>query len=168
MKSAEELRIISQSPEKTHELGRRLGALIEKPMIIAMNGDLGSGKTAFIRGLARGLDVPGNFYITSPTYTIINEYPGRFRLFHVDLYRVNHPDELDEDTGFEEILGGEGVVAIEWAERLAGEDFSPDVNIEIRTTGPSERLFILKFYGPDIMNLVKGLKNIPTDKQARF
>jgi len=153
----EELRIISRSPEETEALGRRIGALIETPLIIAMTGDLGSGKTAFVKGLARGLEVPEAFTVTSPTYTLINEYPGRFRLFHVDLYRITHPGGL-EDTGFEEILGEDGVVAIEWSERLTDDDFVPDMIIAIRTTGPTERLFAIKFYGPDTANLLKGLK----------
>lgn len=151
------LHFTSRSPEDTHRLGRLTGEAIDKPLIIAFTGDLGSGKTAFIKGLAEGLDVPPTFYITSPTFTIINDYPGRFRLFHVDLYRVADPMELEE-IGFEEILGGAGVVAIEWAERLEDEDIDFQMNVSIDTTGPEERKFTIFFYGPDDANLVDAIK----------
>lgn len=150
--------ITTRSQEETHELGRRIGKTIDAPLAIALTGDLGSGKTALIKGLAEGLDVPPEYYVTSPTYTIVNEYPGRFRLFHLDLYRISDPLEL-EDIGFDDILGGIGVVAIEWAERLEAEDFSPDVVIHMLADGPTARQVSIFFYGPATANLVEGLKN---------
>ncbi|MGM0454254.1 MAG: tRNA (adenosine(37)-N6)-threonylcarbamoyltransferase complex ATPase subunit type 1 TsaE [Thermodesulfobacteriota bacterium] len=151
------LTIQTESEEQTRALGRALGRYIDRPVTIALTGDLGSGKTALIKGLASGLDVAAQYAVTSPTYNIVNEYPGRLRLFHVDLYRLSAPEELD-DIGFEEIVSGEGVVAIEWAERTAGEAFSPDIVIAIEARGTSERRFGLFFYGPDNTNLVQGIK----------
>ncbi len=152
-----EFHISTRSPEETHELGCRIGKLINTPLVIALTGDLGSGKTALIKGLAEGLEVPSEYYVTSPTYTIVNEYPGRFRLFHLDLYRISDPLEL-EDIGFDDILGGTGVVAIEWAERLENENFSPDMVIRMLSSGPIARQISIFFYGPTAANLVEGLK----------
>lgn len=151
------LTIETETEDQTRGLGQYLGRHIDRPVTIALTGDLGSGKTALIKGLAIGLDVPEEYAITSPTYTIVNEYPGRLRLFHVDLYRLSDVEELD-DIGFEEILAGEGVVAIEWAERLAGEPFAPDIAIAIEARDTSGRRFCLFFYGPDHTNLVDGIK----------
>lgn len=125
-----ELRITTRSLEETRALGHALGAYIESGIAIALTGDLGSGKTAFVQGLARGLDVPERFYITSPTYTLINEYSGRLRLFHIDLYRIGDIDE-PADLGFEEIFDGSAVVAVEWAGILPEEFLSECLSLEL-------------------------------------
>jgi tRNA threonylcarbamoyladenosine biosynthesis protein TsaE len=107
---------ITRSPEETAALGRALGATLTAGAVVLLFGDLGAGKTAFVKGLAEGLDVPAD-EVSSPTFTIIQEYRGgRLPLFHVDLYRLNHPREVD-DLGLDEIAA-EGVMAIEWAEKL--------------------------------------------------
>jgi tRNA threonylcarbamoyladenosine biosynthesis protein TsaE len=80
----------TRSPEDAHYLGKTIGRQINAGTVIALTGDLGSGKTTMVQGLARGLEVPEDYYITSPTYTLINEYPGRHSLYHVDLYRLEH------------------------------------------------------------------------------
>ncbi len=151
------LTIRTESEEQTHLLGRTVGTHIDRPVTIALTGDLGSGKTTLVKGLASGLDVPAQYAVTSPTYTIVNEYPGRLRLFHVDLYRLHDATELD-DIGFDEILGSDGVVAIEWAERMAGEAFAPDIAIAIEARDTFRRRFCLFFYRPDHTNLVDGIK----------
>jgi tRNA threonylcarbamoyladenosine biosynthesis protein TsaE len=110
------IQITTHSVTETQQVGQTLGAGIHQAIIIALTGDLGSGKTAFVQGLAKGLDVSEK-YITSPTFTLINEYPGRHPLFHVDLYRIENVPELEE-IGLDEILQAEAVIAIEWAERL--------------------------------------------------
>ena len=117
------------SPAETQLLAEKLGRLLRSGDVVALVGDLGSGKTLFSQGLARGLQVPETFYITSPTFAIINEYPGRIPFYHLDLYRVAGAKEFSE-LGLEEILYGQGAVAIEWAERL-GEDL-PEVRLEVR------------------------------------
>ncbi|MGD2269929.1 MAG: tRNA (adenosine(37)-N6)-threonylcarbamoyltransferase complex ATPase subunit type 1 TsaE, partial [Desulfobacterales bacterium] len=79
-----QIQIISHSPEETRKLGRKLGKQLKAGAIIALTGDLGSGKTVFVQGLASGLDVSNDYYITSPTFTLINEYMGRYSFYHVD------------------------------------------------------------------------------------
>jgi tRNA threonylcarbamoyladenosine biosynthesis protein TsaE len=116
--------ITTDSVDETRKLGEIIGAAASAGTVLALSGDLGSGKTSFVQGLARGLGVPDDYYITSPSYTLINEYPGRFPLFHVDLYRLT--DSVDiEDIGLYEMLDDDGVVAIEWAERM-GENLPPN------------------------------------------
>ena len=109
-------RFITNSPEETEALGARLARALEPGAVVAFTGDLGAGKTAFVRGLARGLDVRDR--VTSPTFTIVNEYEGgRLPLFHFDLYRLGCADELF-DIGWEDYLARGGVCAVEWSERM--------------------------------------------------
>src|SRR5210317_235824 len=126
--SDKHIQITTHSVTETQKLGQALGATLEQAVIIALNGELGSGKTAFVQGLAKGLDVSDKYYITSPTFTLINEYPGRHRLFHVDLYRIENVTELEE-IGLDEILQAEAVIAIEWAERLLAEMLSSHLEL---------------------------------------
>lgn len=107
--------IISRSTEETQQLGKKIGELLTKKTIIALTGELGTGKTAFIQGLAQGLEVEGA-YITSPTFTLVNHYIGRLHLFHVDLYRLDDEQSF-EDIGIDDILDSDGVIAIEWADK---------------------------------------------------
>ncbi|MDM8550203.1 tRNA (adenosine(37)-N6)-threonylcarbamoyltransferase complex ATPase subunit type 1 TsaE [Desulfobacterales bacterium HSG2] len=123
---------------ETRELGKKIGTSLTAGTILALTGDLGSGKTSFVQGLARGLGVPDEYYITSPTYTLINEYPGRCPLFHVDLYRLEGPDDAEE-IGLSEILCSDGVVAIEWAERLSGETLGEHIAIDFEILDDESR-----------------------------
>ena len=128
----------TKSPEQTQSLAEQLGRLLQPGDVVALVGELGSGKTLFSQGLARGLGVPKNFYITSPTFAIINEYPGRVPFYHLDLYRVSNRAELSE-LGLEEILYGLGAVAIEWAERL-GQDLPVErLEVHLKFLGEEER-----------------------------
>ena len=107
---------ITNSPEETEALGAALAAQLQPGTVIAYRGDLGAGKTAFTRGLARGLGVTER--VTSPTYTIVNEYTGgRMPLFHFDMYRLGSSEELF-DIGWEDYLGRGGVCAVEWSENV--------------------------------------------------
>ena len=109
-------RFITNGPEETEALGARLARALEPGAVVAFTGDLGAGKTAFVRGLARGLGVRDR--VTSPTFTIVNEYEGgRLPLFHFDLYRLGCADELF-DIGWEDYLARGGVCAVEWSERM--------------------------------------------------
>lgn len=111
------MRIITDSPEQTEAVGERLGRSLRGGEIIAYRGGLGAGKTAFTRGLARGLGIA--MRVTSPTYTIVNEYTGgRLPLFHFDMYRLGSSDELF-DIGWEDYLARGGVCAVEWSENVA-------------------------------------------------
>lgn len=124
--------IITTSEEETSAAGARLGESLEPGSVVLLYGDLGAGKTAFVRGLARGLGGSDD-EVTSPTFTIVQEYPGRVTLYHVDLYRLEER-EVD-DLGLEELVLGDGVVAIEWAERWRGR---PDDAIEVRIEDAGE------------------------------
>ncbi len=112
------IQITSRSINETQNLGQKLGGWINQPLVIALTGDLGSGKTAFVQGLASGLEVPAEYYITSPTFTLINEYPGRYPLVHVDLYRLEDIHDF-EDLGLDDLMYDQAVIAIEWADKLS-------------------------------------------------
>ena len=108
---------ITNSPEETEAIGAALAEALEPGAVIASRGDLGAGKTAFPRGLARGLGYTDS--VTSPTYTIVNEYlGGRLPLFHFDMYRLRSTDDL-WDIGWEDYLDRGGVCAVEWSENVA-------------------------------------------------
>jgi tRNA threonylcarbamoyladenosine biosynthesis protein TsaE len=109
----------STSPEETEALGRRLGAILSPPALLLLNGDLGAGKTCFVRGLARGLDVAADEPVTSPTYALMHHYQGRHDLYHFDLYRLTGWGDLHE-IGFDEYVESDKIVVVEWAERAAG------------------------------------------------
>jgi tRNA threonylcarbamoyladenosine biosynthesis protein TsaE len=113
---------ISTSVDETQALGRRLGERLAAGSVVLLYGDLGVGKTAFVRGLAEGLGADPD-EVSSPTFTIVQEYRGRLPLYHADLYRLQAGPET-EDLGLEELVTLGGVLAIEWAERFggAGED----------------------------------------------
>ena len=110
------MEFITHSPEETEQVGAALGRVLTAGTVIAYRGDLGAGKTAFTRGLARGLG--SRMAVTSPTYTIVNEYiDGRLPLFHFDMYRLASSDDL-WDIGWEDYLDRGGVCAVEWSENV--------------------------------------------------
>ena len=120
----------TNSEQETEELGARLAERLEPGAVIAFTGDLGAGKTAFTRGLARGLGISDR--VTSPTFTIVNEYEGgRLPLFHFDMYRLGSSDELF-DIGWEDYLARGGVCAVEWSENVSGALEEGSVLVEIR------------------------------------
>ncbi len=107
---------ISHSPADTESLGEQFGRAAQRGLVIALTGDLGAGKTQFVRGVARGLGCTGRVH--SPTFTLVNEYGGgRLKLFHLDLYRLETPEQL-LTAGIEEFLAPDGVSVVEWAERI--------------------------------------------------
>jgi tRNA threonylcarbamoyladenosine biosynthesis protein TsaE len=109
--------LISHSPAETEALGEQFGRAAKPGRVIALSGDLGAGKTQFVRGLARGLGIATRVH--SPTFTLANEYGGgRLKLFHLDLYRLETPEQI-WSAGIEEYLALEGVAVIEWFERIA-------------------------------------------------
>ena len=124
------MELLSHSPEDTEDIGARLAEQLEPGAVVAFTGDLGAGKTAFTRGLARGLGIPDR--ITSPTFTIVNEYEGgRLPLFHFDMYRLGSADELF-DIGWEDYLRRGGVCAVEWSENIADALEEDAVRVDIR------------------------------------
>lgn len=117
------------SAAETRALGEKLAPLLKPGDVICLNGDLGAGKTAFSQGVARGLGVTDP--VTSPTFTLINEYQGRLPLYHFDVYRLGGPEEM-EDLGYEEYFYGRGVCLIEWAQLV--EDVLPEDRLDITLT----------------------------------
>ena len=135
--------VITSSPEQTWQIGQLLGKLLDAGDTVCLYGDLGAGKTNFTYGIAQGLDVPEQ-YITSPTFTFVNEYQGRVPLYHIDLYRLKDPDEL-EHIGFDEYLESDGVTVIEWAERA--EDELPVESLSVYLTYVDEKSREIGFLG---------------------
>lgn len=109
------MKVVSRSAQETQALGERLGARLGRGDVVACIGALGAGKTCFLQGLARGLGVMTD--VTSPTFVLVNQYLGRLPVYHVDAYRTGSLTEL-VDLGLEEMLHGEGVTVIEWADKL--------------------------------------------------
>jgi tRNA threonylcarbamoyladenosine biosynthesis protein TsaE len=146
---------VSGSPEETEALGENIARLLwknrpesgDRPpgsgLVIALKGGLGAGKTCLVKGIARGLDVSET--ITSPTYTIVSEYPARLNglaipLYHIDAYRLTGDDDF-ENTGAAEYLGGQGIAIIEWSERIPRSIPADAISIAIEITGPQSRIF---------------------------
>ena len=126
----------TNSPEETEQLGAALGRIVRPGTVIAYRGDLGAGKTAFTRGLARGLGCRET--VTSPTYTIVNEYlGGRLPLFHFDMYRLASSDDL-WDIGWEDYLDRQGVCAVEWSENVP-EAMTGALTVRIEKLGDTVR-----------------------------
>ena len=127
---------ITNSPEETEALGERLAKVLRPGTVLAYQGDLGAGKTAFTRGLARGLGY--REAVTSPTYTIVNEYlGGRLPLFHFDMYRLRSDDDL-WDIGWEDYLDRNGVCAVEWSENVP-EAMAGALTVNIEKLGDTAR-----------------------------
>ena len=148
---------ISRSPAQTRHLGQCLGAAAFASVVLVLKGDLGSGKTVFVQGLAHGLGLPADAYVTSPSYTLVNEYPTRHRLYHVDLYRLDGPADA-ADIGLDDALGSDGVIAIEWADRL-GDDLPSDyICIALQTIDDQVRRITVTAYGLAEINMIKALE----------
>ena len=130
------MELITNSPEETERVGMALGAVLTPGTNLAYEGDLGAGKTAFTRGLARGLGA--NEQVTSPTYTIVNEYlSGRLPLFHFDMYRLASAEDL-WDIGWEDYLERGGVCAVEWSENVR-EAMEDAITVRIEKLGEDSR-----------------------------
>ena len=120
------MKITAESVEETIIIGEKLGSLVNSGDIVCLTGDLGTGKTHFVKGFAKGLNIEE--YITSPTFTIVNEYQGRLKLYHFDVYRVDDPDEIYA-IGFDEYIFSSAVSIIEWANLI--EELIPEESLRI-------------------------------------
>lgn len=139
----------TNSPEETEALGEKLAQQLTPGTVIAFLGDLGAGKTAFTRGLARGLESSDR--VTSPTYTIVNEYlGGKLPLFHFDMYRLGSSDELF-DIGWEDYLDRGGICAVEWSENVS-DAMEDALYVTIEKTGEDSRKITLEG-GPQYADL---------------
>jgi tRNA threonylcarbamoyladenosine biosynthesis protein TsaE len=125
------LTLISNDPAETFRMGRIIGEMLGEGAIVALVGELGAGKTSLTQGIARGVGVGEEYQITSPTFTLVNEYPGRLKLVHLDVYRLSGSADLP-DLGYEEYIFGKGITVIEWAEKI--QDVLPDESLFITLT----------------------------------
>ena len=132
--------ILSASEEETSSAGEALGRSLRPGDIVLLHGTLGAGKTAFVRGLTRGLDASPD-EVSSPTFTLIQEYAGRMRLYHVDLYRLDAREA--DDLGLDEMTAGDGVVAIEWAERWNTHPAGA-ISVKIEDAGGDRRRILIQ------------------------
>ena len=126
----------THSETETEDLGAKFAAGLPAGAVVALYGDLGCGKTAFVRGMARGMGL--NAAVTSPTFTIVNEYDGARPLFHFDMYRLSGADELF-DIGWEDYLARGGVCAVEWSENVSGAFEGDEIAVRFEKTGDNDR-----------------------------
>jgi tRNA threonylcarbamoyladenosine biosynthesis protein TsaE len=132
------MRLFSDSPEKTRKLGERLGTCLPTGSVVALVGQLGSGKTVFAQGLAAGLGVAPDEYVSSPSFALVNQYRGRVPIFHVDTYRLQSEPEMVA-LGYEEYFDPSGVTIIEWADKVRGLLPEQHVIVEFKIIGHTSR-----------------------------
>ena len=148
-----EKNLISNSEKETKKIGEALARLLKPGDNIALTGNLGSGKTTFTKGIARGLGVENPEYVNSPSFVLVREYKGRSNLYHFDLYRLDSLEEI-EYIGINEYLDGDGVVVIEWAQKM-GKLMPVDyMQVEIDMIDEKKRRFIFKPYGKRYSNII--------------
>jgi tRNA threonylcarbamoyladenosine biosynthesis protein TsaE len=136
---------ISHSPADTEALGEKFGRAARRGWVVALSGDLGAGKTQFVRGVARGLEIQARVH--SPTFTLVNEYGGgRLKLFHLDLYRLETAEQI-LSAGVEEFLSPDGVSVIEWAERIYDLQICNLKNVKLEIASELERKIIYDDFG---------------------
>ncbi len=130
------MKIILKSQEETIELGKKIGSKLKSGAVVALDGDLAAGKTYLTKGIALGLDITEE--VNSPTFTIISEYSGKYRLYHMDVYRLENSDDF-LDIGGEDLLYGDGICVIEWSKKI--KDILPKntIFIEISVNPDSSR-----------------------------
>ncbi len=157
MNSTMEKTVMVKSAAEMQQLGCDLGSHLKQAIVLRLMGDLGSGKTCLVQGLAKGLGVPPEYAITSPTYALVHDYPGRLPLVHVDLYRIQ--DESDaESIGLWDIIDDKNVVAVEWAERIEDDHWpSSSLVIEISFAADESRHVRLIGSGLQIADLLREI-----------
>jgi tRNA threonylcarbamoyladenosine biosynthesis protein TsaE len=148
--------ILSRSAAQTRNWGQRLGNFLEAGDIVGLTGELGSGKTCFVRGLARGLGVDENTWVRSPTFTLVNEYDGRLAIFHIDLYRIADVRELEELCLSDYFFSG-GVSAVEWFDRLPKEEVQEYLQVNFAHAGVKQRKLTFTAVGRRYEPIIKKL-----------
>jgi tRNA threonylcarbamoyladenosine biosynthesis protein TsaE len=153
------IKVVSRSSDETVAIGKKVGKLVAPGDFMALIGELGSGKTQFAKGFIAGGGADAAIPVTSPTFTLMNSYLGKFPLYHFDLYRLSGPRDV-VDLGFEEIFYGSGACMVEWAERLG--ELLPDERLAISFEYIDEerRNIILEPFGARYLELVKTLAKI--------
>ena len=149
--------VLSRSPRFTFELGRKLGAIMRGGEIVGLVGELGTGKTSFVRGVAAGAGVGEAAWVRSPTFTLVNEYDGRVPIYHIDLYRIAKAEEIDM-LNLREYLYAGGVSLIEWFENLPFTEVEEYLEIKLAHVGKNARELTFTAYGARYEELVKELR----------
>ena len=139
--------VVSHSPEETQAVGEELGRALGPGAVVAMIGELGAGKTCFLQGLARGVGVPGP--VTSPTFVLVNRYQGRLPVHHLDAYRTDTLSEL-LDLGLDELIHGDGVTVIEWADKLRPLLPAHTITVTISGLGDEPRVISIRAADLDV------------------
>ncbi len=150
--------VLSRSVRQTQSLGARLGKLLTGGEIIGLIGELGAGKTCFVRGMAEGLEVGPKAWIRSPTFTLINEYHGRLPVYHIDLYRVASCDQL-ESLNLREYLYSDGVSLVEWFEHLPAGEVDEYMEVKLAYANGSRREITFSTHGARYAAIVEALAN---------
>ena len=149
--------VLSRSAAQTEEIGRTVGTLLHKGAFLALYGDLGGGKTCFTRGVVAALTPESAHLVASPTYAIMNEYPGPVPVYHFDFYRLTSGDEIAE-LGFDDYFQDNGVCIAEWSERL-GDTLPPDhLSITFEQDGGDRRKIVMQARGTDSQTLLAKIK----------
>jgi tRNA threonylcarbamoyladenosine biosynthesis protein TsaE len=148
----------TKSTSETVRIGKSMGSLLRPGDVVALVGELGTGKTQFIKGLAEGVGVGKPTYISSPSFTLINEYPGKVPFYHIDLFRLESEKEAEE-LGLEEYFQGEGITAIEWADKIPSLLPEENLWIHIHYTGENTRSLEIIGKGKQYEELVNKLSS---------
>lgn len=150
-------KILSHSAVETRNWGKKLGKLLDAGAIVGLTGELGSGKTCFVRGAAEGLGVGKEAWIRSPTFTLVNEYDGRLPVYHIDLYRIGSAQELEE-LNLREYLYADGVSLIEWFEKMPPEEVDEWLGIHFEHRAENERMITFEAHGERSAEVLRRLK----------
>jgi tRNA threonylcarbamoyladenosine biosynthesis protein TsaE len=159
--------VLSKSAVETRGWGKKLGRLLKGGEIIGLTGELGSGKTCFVRGVTEGLDVPEDAWIRSPTFTLINEYHGRLPVYHIDLYRVERPRDMQE-LDLVEYLFSDGVSLIEWFDHLPPREVEQCLNIKFEHVNENKRKLTFAGYGSRYDDIIDGLRGKVRNRKSRI
>jgi len=149
----------TKGASETIRLGKRIGALLQPGDVVALSGELGAGKTHFIKGLATGAGVGKSTYVSSPSFTLINEYPGKVPFYHIDLFRLESQKEA-ERLGLEDYFQGGGITAIEWADKIPRLLPKEMVSIHIVYTGKNTRSIKMIGKGKRYEQLINELSEL--------
>ncbi len=147
----------SKSPEDTKSFGCALGGLLQRGDVIALVGELASGKTVLSKGIARGLEVSDERSVTSPTFVLIHEYAGRLPMCHCDAYRLSGPQDMAA-LGSDEMFFGDGVTVVEWADRVVDALPEERLTVEMTITGRQQRRIALHASGKRYAELIDELR----------
>lgn len=164
MSTGKTLKIISSAPQETERIGSLLGTLLIPGDVIALSGELGSGKTTLVKGLARGMGFSGE-EVASPSFTLVNEYNGPLPLFHIDLYRLGNERELQE-IGYEEYISEAGVVVIEWADRIPHAVPDESLWITLRYHSEEGREIVMQPSGDRYEKIIEELQKKVYNKHS--